>query len=571
MSEAVDAQQVAAPPTSCWAKPPKIEVEPQPEPPPTTNGVGTAGVAEHRSQPSHSGTSSRDSSRSNSTSSKQSYGSNRGKWKGKGNGWENGKKGGKSKPLIIDPRLRVHELAPETKGEQVMERVAERIMNAVQPTHQGHLLRHHLLRYVMDVIQSYLIMLKWKAFVSPYGSIVQCTFLPDADFDIGVILLLNRGMDTSNLKAQVELVSQGLYLLLKSHNAANSMNTANKITDIQLINAKVQLIRFRLNGYEIDVTFQKPMGLKKSAMFERFNKYLNTIQPNRENMLKRYCILIKTWFTYEARATGGKKGLLSSYALEVFVIAVVNMFWREVQTPGRFLIKFFEFYANLDWESYVMTMYGPYDSLDRFVKLNKVKNEKPDEPNFPFRPSTAKHLLKDLRMVHVHAVQRYTKGSMNVLDPTDYSNNAASSVNKNTFKRMSKVFKFGHKVIQDVVSAAQECSGGDGMDKVVEQGIGTIFPCTEPIVKLANEAENNACIGIFGSIEKAQKRVAKDFDVYNNSGWMLANIELNIPLLSRSDMSVNELKREASFRKNSIAGSISGSVSGSDIASQHVG
>lgn len=91
---------------------------------------------------------------------------------------------------------------------------------------------------------------------------------------------------------------------------------------------------------------------------------------------KRCVILVKAWATRESRITGSVFGLLSSYALEILILYILNCYPLPA-TPLDVLQHLIEKFADFDWEGTVITCCGliPADQFYDKVKKGKRKPE----------------------------------------------------------------------------------------------------------------------------------------------------------------------------------------------------
>ena len=76
-------------------------------------------------------------------------------------------------------------------------------------------------------------------------------------------------------------------------------------------------------------------------------------------LLKRSIILLKSWFTYEASLLGSYAACMATYALYVLVLFIINNFYDELNTPMDVFRKFFEVWGSFDWEQNIITLYSP--------------------------------------------------------------------------------------------------------------------------------------------------------------------------------------------------------------------
>lgn len=78
----------------------------------------------------------------------------------------------------------------------------------------------------------------------------------------------------------------------------------------------------------------------------------------RPSLLKRSIILAKAWCYYETRILGAHHSLLSSYALEVFVLYVLLHYHHAANTPLGLLCTFIEVVRGFDWQAHALSLHG---------------------------------------------------------------------------------------------------------------------------------------------------------------------------------------------------------------------
>lgn len=97
-------------------------------------------------------------------------------------------------------------------------------------------------------------------------------------------------------------------------------------------------------------------GATGSALVTRWEK---DPEAQRPNLLKKGIILVKAWCYYEARVLGAHHSLLSSYALEVMVLYVLQHYHRRTRTPFALLVTYLQVFSAFDWSTYGLTLHGP--------------------------------------------------------------------------------------------------------------------------------------------------------------------------------------------------------------------
>lgn len=96
-----------------------------------------------------------------------------------------------------------------------------------------------------------------------------------------------------------------------------------------------------------------------------------------KHLLKQSILLIKAWSTYESRTLASSHALLSTYALEILVIYVLQQFPTVCISPLHVLYVFLTFYAHdWDWEKHILTLAGPVD-IEVILGANASPNGSP--------------------------------------------------------------------------------------------------------------------------------------------------------------------------------------------------
>lgn len=83
---------------------------------------------------------------------------------------------------------------------------------------------------------------------------------------------------------------------------------------------------------------------------------------------------MKAWCYYEARVLGAHHSLLSSYALEVMVLYVLQHYHRRTRTPFALLVTYLQVFSSFDWSTYGLTLYGP-------IPLTQISSTPPGVPS----------------------------------------------------------------------------------------------------------------------------------------------------------------------------------------------
>lgn len=76
----------------------------------------------------------------------------------------------------------------------------------------------------------------------------------------------------------------------------------------------------------------------------------NSFSDNKIQIFRRTLILIKSWCSFEGNLMGSNIGLMASYALEILVIYIFNIYYNSIYNEFDGFEKFFEFMDKFDWE-----------------------------------------------------------------------------------------------------------------------------------------------------------------------------------------------------------------------------
>ena len=81
----------------------------------------------------------------------------------------------------------------------------------------------------------------------------------------------------------------------------------------------------------------------------------------RKNLLKRSVLLLKAFFTNEVSLLGAQISCMATYALYTLVIFILNCYGKskDLQSEMAVLKCFFEVFGEFDWDTHMVTIYGP--------------------------------------------------------------------------------------------------------------------------------------------------------------------------------------------------------------------
>ncbi|KAL1337434.1 hypothetical protein HN51_032104 [Arachis hypogaea] len=311
---------------------------------------------------------------------------------------------------------------------------AQEILCTIQPNVISEVTRKEIIEYVRRLIRGY-----YGAEVFPFGSVPLKTYLPDGDIDLTALSHEKDEEDLANMVCSM-LQSKG--------------NSEFQVTDIQHIHAKVQVVKCTVKNIAVDISFNQMAGLCAMHFLEQVDKL-----AGKNHLLKRSIILIKAWCYYESRILGAHHGLLSTYAVEILVLYIINLYHSSLRGPLEVLYKFLDYYSAFDWESNYVTIDGskPLSSLPEII-------ETPECEWGGFLLD--KEFLKNYRdMCSILAKESETKTHefptkyMNILDPLRNDNNLGRSVSRGNLHRIRFALSFGARKLKEILALPGEKMG----------------------------------------------------------------------------------------------------------------
>ena len=83
--------------------------------------------------------------------------------------------------------------------------------------------------------------------------------------------------------------------------------------------------------------------------------------------------MLKCWLTYDASLLGSHTANMTTYALYIITIFLLNNFYDELETPLDVFKKFFFYFNEFEWASKIVTIYGPvtYESVSKLKNLEE--------------------------------------------------------------------------------------------------------------------------------------------------------------------------------------------------------
>ena len=124
------------------------------------------------------------------------------------------------------------------------------------------------------------------------------------------------------------------------------------------------MIKLKIGSTPVDISIGQFGGLFTLDFIQEFAK-----RVGKQNLLKKSILLLKCWLTFDAALLGSHTANMTTYALYVLVIFLLNNFHDELDTPLDVFRKFFEYFSEFDWNSKSLTIYGPVSGI-QYVKNN---------------------------------------------------------------------------------------------------------------------------------------------------------------------------------------------------------
>lgn len=358
-------------------------------------------------------------------------------------------------------------------AQMVVQQCVDRLMTCIQPDAQSELRRYAIAAYVMDLIK--------RCFhggpksragvrVSPFmfGSVPLKAYLPDGDVDISIFSDLNNATKLGQANDLASSWAFDLKKFLDNEAASSKKNRETgthavknagvlEIEEVQIIQAEVKLVKCIVSGLEVDVSFNALGGLCAVGFLEWCDRSIG-----RSHLLKKSIILVKAWCYYESRLLGAHHGLLSSYALEIMVLFIINIYGSQLVCPLDTFQRFLQVFAEFDFDNYCLSVFGP-------IPLDSFPNPHIDEQQLPpgsrllsdedLRDSVMEYSAKpkdstsaiewlspqlscsSTEKPHIQLMKKH----LNIMDPLLPSNNLGRSVSRTSYIRMKMAFSHGAK------------------------------------------------------------------------------------------------------------------------------
>ncbi|KAJ4830553.1 hypothetical protein Tsubulata_017540 [Turnera subulata] len=335
-----------------------------------------------------------------------------------------------SHPLSIDPEIWL-----------MAEQRIQEILCIIQPALASEEKRKEVIDYIQGLISECFV-----TEVFPVGSVPLKTYLPDGDIDLIVI---------SHQNVEEDLARQVCSVL-----ECEEQESELEVKDIQYVQAQVKIVKCTVNDISVDISFNKMEGLCALCFLEQVDQFIG-----KDHLLKRSIILIKAWCYYESRILGAHFGLIATYALEIMILWIINLFHASLQGPLAVLSKFLDYYSTFDWENYCVTINGP---IAKSSLLEVGGTPEKDGNDLLLSQEFLKN-CGEIFSVPIKAVEKqdheFPIKYVNIVDPLKNNNNLGRSINKATFRRIQAALSLGAQRLNEVLSLPGERMGA-GLEKL---------------------------------------------------------------------------------------------------------
>ena len=330
-------------------------------------------------------------------------------------------------------------------------------------------------------------------YVFTYGSFPIKTYLKEADIDI-TIILEDKNTHQILLDFSQNNINNTILLLIKdSFENYNKDNKQNAFSDMNIIYADIILLKCQINSMSLDISVNNFYGLFKIVFMNYiFNQINNRFPRNDSNnnndnlnvnkliIFKRTILLIKAWCFYEGNLMGSNIGLMASCALELLVIFMFNLYYKDIKNEVDGFFYFFNLMNNIDLENNIFTLFGLIsDDKFRDKLFNSEKSEKEKDNNlndlliipFWYIDNSSNNIdylinLNDIKdflqkiikseinlNINDNKDEKFFKKIFqsklfNIIDPLDSQNNLGKSINYHSFSKMKKAFEYMAKEIK---------------------------------------------------------------------------------------------------------------------------
>jgi len=270
------------------------------------------------------------------------------------------------------------------------------IIKLVGPNEERENDRNSKYTLVKKIIEDFLIVQypDYIPYIFLYGSFPLKNYLKDSDMDI-TIIFENKLDHKIILDLSQDIINEILSKIKDSFENYNKTNNQTLFYDINIINANIKLLKCQIQSIPLDISINNFFGLLKiifmnnifnqiEKTFKNKNEGNNNLEVNNKLIIfKRTIILIKAWCTYEGSLMGSNIGLMASYGLEILIIYMFNLYYKDINNEIEGFFYFFNLMKNVDIENNIFSIFGliPINEFhSKFFISEKDKNNIGSEP-----------------------------------------------------------------------------------------------------------------------------------------------------------------------------------------------
>ena len=226
----------------------------------------------------------------------------------------------------------------------------------------------------------------YNTFILPYGSFPMKAYLKNADIDI-TIFLQSKEEKNIIMELPIDLINSMIILIKEEFEQYNKKSAFELFSEIKIIMADIRLLKCKIGNISLDISVNNFSGIYKVVLidyiekqfkneFDKLNLFNDTLfNENKIQIFRRTLILIKSWCFFEGNLMGSNIGLMASYALEILVIYVFNLYYNDIFNEFDGFEKFFEVMDKFDWEKSVISLFGIFSNNDfqkKLVNYNRI-------------------------------------------------------------------------------------------------------------------------------------------------------------------------------------------------------
>ena len=226
----------------------------------------------------------------------------------------------------------------------------------------------------------------YNTFILPYGSFPMKAYLKNADIDI-TIFLQSKEEKNIMMEIPIDLINSMIILIKEEFEQYNKKSAFVLFSEIKIIMADIRLLKCKIGNISLDISVNNFSGIYKVVLidyiekqfkneFDKLNLFNDTLfNENKIQIFRRTLILIKSWCFFEGNLMGSNIGLMASYALEILVIYIFNLYYNDIYNEFDGFEKFFEVMDKFDWEKSVISLFGIFSNNDfqkKLVNYNKI-------------------------------------------------------------------------------------------------------------------------------------------------------------------------------------------------------